>query len=335
MARVDTARGPVDEAELGAVLMHEHLFLLSSPAGRARPESIPDEGRRVGDAVDRLGRLKERGIDALVDLTVEGAGRYLPRIQAVAARVDLHIIAAAGLFVLDRLPPPLEAHPDPTRILVETFIGEIREGIGGTGVKAAVLKCATGRRGVTPGVERVLRATARAQLATGVPICTHTHAASRNGLDQLRIFAEEGVDPARVVIGHSGDTTDLGYLERLMETGACIGMDRFGIDPILCFERRVDTLARLCRMGYAAKMVLSHDASCYNDAFPEARAAEVPNWHYLHLPDDVIPALRARGIGEGQIRTMLVDNPRAILAGGSRRRERHDPELSCSQEEER
>ena len=99
MARVNTVRGPVDAAELGAVLMHEHLFLLSSPAGRAHPERIPDEGRRVGDAVDRLRRLKERGIDTLVDLTVAGAGRYLPRVQAVAARVDLHIIAAAGLFV--------------------------------------------------------------------------------------------------------------------------------------------------------------------------------------------------------------------------------------------
>ena len=105
------------------------------------------------------------------------------RLQAVAARVDLHIIAAAGLFVLDRLPPPLETHRDPTRALVETFIGEIRVGIGGAGEKAAVLKCATGRRGVTPAVERVLRATARAQLATGAPICTHTHAASRNGLE--------------------------------------------------------------------------------------------------------------------------------------------------------
>jgi len=335
MAWVDTVRGPVDAAELGAVLMHEHLFLLSSPAGLRHPESIPDEERRVGEAVDRLGRLKERGIDALVDLTVVGAGRYLPRIQEVAARVDLHIIVAAGVFVLDRLPPELGAHPDPGRALVETFIGEAREGIGGRGVRAAVLKCATGRRGLTPDVELVLRATARAQLATGVPICTHTHARSRNGLDQLRVFAGEGVDPARVVIGHSGDTTDLDYLREMMEKGACIGMDRFGIDPLLGFERRVDTVARLCRMGYAAKMVLSHDASCYNDAFPEERAAEVPNWHYGHLSDDVIPALLSRGVDRAQIRAMLVGNPRAIFAGGSGRRERHDPNLLCSQEEER
>ncbi len=96
------------------------------------------------------------------------------------------------------------------------FVRDITDGIADTGVKAGILKCATDEPGVTPGVERVLRAVAQAHRATGVPISTHTHARTRRGLEQQRIFAEEGVDLSRVVIGHSGDTTDLDYLEAVM-----------------------------------------------------------------------------------------------------------------------
>ena len=102
-----------------------------------------------------------------------------------------------------------------------------------------------------------------------MPISTHTHARKQVGLDQQRIFAEEGVDLSRVVIGHSGDTTDLDYLEELIADGSYLGMDRFGIDSILSFEDRVNTVAEMCRRGHADKMVLSHDAACFNHWLPE------------------------------------------------------------------
>ena len=145
--------------------------------------------------------------------------------------------------------------------MTDMFIRDIEQGIADTGIKAAILKCATDEPGVTPGVERVLRAVAQAHRHTGVPISTHTHAGTRRGLEQQRIFAEEGVDLSRVVIGHSGDTTDVDYLEELIGNGSYIGMDRFGVDVYLPFEDRVDTVARMCERGHAEKMVLSHDAS--------------------------------------------------------------------------
>jgi phosphotriesterase-related protein len=117
-----------------------------------------------------------------------------------------------------------------------------------------------------------------------------------------------------VVIGHSGDSTDLDYLEELIAAGSYLGMDRFGIDTILSFDQRVDTVAGLCQRGHAAKLVLSHDYSCFIDWFPEQGvAARFPNWHYLHIHQDVLPALRRRGVTEDEIRTMLVDNPRRIF----------------------
>lgn len=198
--------------------------------------------------------------------------------------------------------------------MVEMFVRDIQEGIADTGVKAAILKCATDVQGVTPGVERVLRAVAQAHRRTGVPISTHTHAHTERGLEQQSIFKEEGVDLTRVIIGHSGDTTDIHYLEKLISSGSYIGMDRFGIDVLLPFEDRVNTVAKLCELGQADKMVLSQDASCFMDALPEASVPVIlPNWHYLHIHNDVIPALKQRGVTDQQIRTMLVDNPRRIF----------------------
>jgi phosphotriesterase-related protein len=193
------------------------------------------------------------------------------------------------------------------------FVTDIEQGIKDTGVKAAILKCATDEKGVTHGVERVLRAVAQAHRATGVPISTHTHAATRRGLEQQNVFEEEGVDLSRVVIGHSGDTTDVDYLEEIMARGSFIGMDRFGIDVILPFEDRVQIVATLCERGHADQMVLSHDASCFIDWLPEEAMQMMPRWHYLHITNDVIPALKNRGVTDEQIDTMLIDNPRKIF----------------------
>lgn len=199
-------------------------------------------------------------------------------------------------------------------IMTDMFVRDIEQGIADTGIRAGILKCATDAPGVTPGVERVLRAVAQAHRRTGAPISTHTHAGLRRGLEQQRIFEEEGVDLSRVVIGHSGDTTDVGYLEEIIATGSYLGMDRFGIDAILPFEDRVGIVARLCERGHADKMVLSHDANCYFDALPESLSSvALPNWHYLHIHDDVIPALKERGVTDEQLHTMLVDNPRRIF----------------------
>jgi phosphotriesterase-related protein len=298
--------------------MHEHVFILSPDITTNYPEVWGDEAQREADAVERLNELKSRGVDSIVDLTVIGMGRYIPRIAAVAAATDINIVVATGVYTYNDVPMyfhftgPGGALGD-TEPMVDMFVRDIEHGIADTGVKAAILKCATDEPGVTPGVERVLRAVAKAHRLTGVPISTHTHAATRRGLEQQHIFAEEGVDLSRVVIGHSGDTTDLDYLEELIGNGSYIGMDRFGVDVFLPFEDRVNTVARMCERGHADKMVLSHDAACFMDWVPEELLPALPNWHYLHIHNDVIPALKDRGVTDEQLTTMLVDNPRKIF----------------------
>lgn len=319
MALVNTVRGPIETEALGVTLMHEHVFVLSTEIMQNYPEPWGDEDKRLADAVAKLNEMRSRGIESIVDLTVIGLGRYIPRIQRVAVQTDLNIVVATGVYTYNEVPMYFHYRGPGTtlggpELMVDMFVRDIEEGIGNTGVKAGILKCATDVQGVTPGVERVLRAVAVAHRRTGVPISTHTHAHTGRGLEQQRIFQEEGVDLSRVIIGHSGDTTDVAYLEKLIANGSYIGMDRFGIDVLLPFEDRVNTVAKLCELGHANRMVLSHDANCFMDWLPEeAVPVTLPNWHYLHIHNDVIPALKQRGVTDEQITTMIVDNPRKIF----------------------
>jgi phosphotriesterase-related protein len=319
MAKIETVRGPIDSSQLGTTLMHEHVFVLDTEILQNYPEEWGQEEKRIADAVARLNELRARGVDAIVDLTVIGLGRYIPRIRRIAEQTQIHIVVATGIYTYCDLPFYFHFRGPGTvlggpELITEMFVRDINEGIANTGVKAGILKCATDEPGVTKDVERVLRAIAQAHRQTGVPISTHTHARKRVGLEQQRIFREEGVDLSRVVIGHSGDTTDLAYLEELIGNGSYIGMDRFGIDTILSFEDRVNTVAAMCKLGHAGKMVLSHDAACYNHWLPERPLPVIlPRWHYLHIHNDVIPALKQKGVTDAHLRAMLVENPRQIF----------------------
>ncbi|MFF4614227.1 phosphotriesterase family protein [Nonomuraea jabiensis] len=316
----ETVRGPV--AELGATLMHEHVFGLSPEILWSWPD-IPegwDLETRAREAAGKLDALKAEGIDTIVDLTVVGLGRYVPAVQRVAELTGVNIVAATGLYTYDALPPyfanrgPGSLFGGPDR-LAEFFVRDIVEGIGRTDVKAAMLKCASDHLGMTKGCERVFRAVAQAHLETGTPITTHSHSASRGGLEQQRLLGELGVDLGKVVIGHAGDSTDVAYLEELIANGSYLGMDRFGIETISPFEDRVGIVVKMCERGHAGNMVLSHDSYCFNDRFDaDVVRRRHPNYHLLHVPRDVVPELRKRGVTDDQVHQMLVDNPRRIFA---------------------
>jgi phosphotriesterase-related protein len=321
MAQVNTVQGPVDGGRLGRTLMHEHIFVLSPEIEKTADEW--DEAAEQARAVTKLRELKDHGIDTLVDLTVIGLGRYIPRVAAIAEQVpDINVVVATGVYTYNEVPMyfhfqgpgTILGGPEP---MVDVFIREIRDGIGETGVRAGILKCASDRPGITPGVERVLRAVAKAHRATGVPITTHTPTPPEPwGLEQQRVFREEGVDLTRVVIGHSGGTVNTDYHLSLIDNGSYLGFDHFGL-PGITLEERVDAVARLCARGLADRIVLSHDAMCFVDWFPRSMTDAPGSWRWTYISDEVLPVMRARGISEADITTMLVDNPRTILEGGA------------------
>jgi phosphotriesterase-related protein len=321
MSQVETVRGPVDTTELGRTYMHEHIFVLTPEVQANFPEEWGSEEARVDDAVTKLEALAAQGIRSIADPTVIGLGRYIPRIQTIAERVpQLNIIAATGCYTYDQVPwffyyrgPALGAAlgidvPEP---LEQMFVKDITEGIAGTGVQAAFLKCAIDHHGMTDGVARVMRAVARAHRQTGAPITVHTHPGSQTGLAVKKLLCdEEGVQAERVVLGHSGDSADADHLSELADYGFILGMDRFGIHAETTFEARSDTVVEMCRRGYADRMVLSHDAACYIDWIDPNVIQFMDQWHYLHIHNDVLPYLREHGVTDEQIDTMLVDTPR-------------------------
>ena len=318
MEVVESVRGPVDLGALGQTLMHEHVFVLSTEHVQNHGSDWWDEEARVADAIAKLDALYARGIHTIVDPTVWGIGRYIPRIQRIAAQTRVNIIVATGLYVYEELPQQYAYRgpgllidiPEP---MVTDFSRDVTEGIAGTGVKAAFLKCCMETAELTPGVERIARAIARTHVQTGAPVMVHTSGPHQGGRTAVRIFTEEGVDLSKVMIGHAGDSNDLDYLTELADSGVLLGMDRFGLDLFNPGAERIKTVAALASRGYAPSMVLAHDANCFIDYFgaahDEVRAAASPNWHYEHITDDVLPALLAAGVTQAQIDTMLVDNP--------------------------
>ena len=315
VTEVETVRGPVPTSELGTTLMHEHVFVLT-PDSQANWSDEWDEEVRVAEAIEKLTELVGTGVRTIADPTVDGLGRDVRRIARVNEAVpDLHIIAATGVytyadvpgFFAERGPGALPDLPEP---MVDLFVRDVRDGIQGTDIKAAFFKCAIDHHGLTPGVERVMRAVARAHAATGAPIMVHNRPAGDTMADVRRVLAEEGVDPRRVQLAHVGDSTDVDLLVSYAEQGFLLGMDRFGIDAILGFEDRVATVVELCRRGFAHRLVLAHDASCYIDWVQPDLLPFLPNWNYLHIHRDVVPALLERGVTQDDVDQMMVRNPR-------------------------
>ena len=316
---IETVRGPIDPADLGVTLAHEHVFVLT-PDSQQQWSDEWDEEAKVAEAVTKLRELVDAGVKTIVDPTVDGLGRNVPRIARINEQVpELNILVATGVYTYTEVPHYFAhrgpgALPDLPEPMVDLFVKDIEWGIQGTDIKAAFLKCAIDHQGLTSGVERVLRACAKAQLRTGVPLMVHTHPGSKTGLEVQKVLADEGVAPRSVLLAHSGDTTDADHLQALAEAGFLLGMDRFGLDLTLDFDGRVGIVAELCRRGFAESMVLAQDASCYIDWIQPDLLAFMPNWHYLHVLRDVVPALLERGATQEQVDTMLVANPRRFFS---------------------
>jgi phosphotriesterase-related protein len=319
--------GEVASDQLGRTLMHEHIFIRTPELQEAWPGFMAfDEEKVVADAHEKLKAIKASGIDSLVDMTAPGLGRQVQRVARAVEGTGLNVVVVTGYYTYTDLPFPMRYNgpgrffntdPDDA-FLVDLFVRDIEEGIEGTGIKAGVVKCCTDEPGVTPDIERLIRAVAKTHLKTDVPIMTHTHAKSRRGLDQQRILKEEGVDLSRVLIGHSNETSDLEYLTEMLDAGSYLGFDRCGLMVDHPLQDQQDTLVELCRRGYAGQIVLSQDRHCYSDWFPEEGVLSIlPDWHHGFVQQTLIPGLLENGVTQGQVDQMMIENPIAFFSASS------------------
>jgi phosphotriesterase-related protein len=322
MGEVQTVLGAVDAGELGVTLVHEHLQARDEALAFQFPH-LPTTGGEPVREVDAEGAERlaleaaqaavERGVRTICDPAAMFLGRDVRLMRRVSEATGLRIVAATGIYSYDHLPTALLSRDADG--IADLFVHDLERGIQGTDSRAAFIKCAADAPGVTENVEKLHRAAARASLRTGAPIMAHTHPSSRTGLRQLEILTEEGVDPARVQLAHTGDTADLDYIERLLDRGAYVGMDRFGLEMFLPFEQRIETVLALLERGYAERMMLSADSCATIDWFPlpveeqMLAAGAAVDWTIRIVPDKVLPALRERGMSAEQERTLMVENP--------------------------
>ena len=317
---IQTVTGTCRPAELGTTLMHEHL-LIGWPgweSDTAAPRWDRAEAKRR--CVDRMQELRGLGVSALVDPCPIDLGRDVEFAAEVAQASGVHVVCATGLYKEEsgaaayyKFRGPFA---DSVSEMTEIFVKELTEGIGATGIRAGLIKVATGPHRVTDYERLVLTAAARAHLATGAPITSHTDEGTM-GREQLAILSEAGVDPRRVIIGHSCGSADLRYHVDLLDRGAYLGFDRFGLELLQPDRLRLAALIGLLGIGFERQIVLSHDTVwCWRGRpLPMPVETLAPKWDPRHVFTTIIPALLDAGVPRAKIDAMLVANPRRYFAG--------------------
>ena len=318
MQNVHTVTGTCSTASLGVTLMHEHL-LVGWPGWEA--DAALDRATRREHArrcVDRLAELYDLGVRTLVDPCPIDLGRDVEFMAEVAQASRVHIVCATGLYKEDSGAPAYfkfrRQFADVVAEMTDVFVSEITEGVGETGVRAGIIKVATGPHRITPYEELVLRAAARAHRATGVPITTHTDEGTM-GPEQLDVLFGEGVAPAAIVVGHSCGASDVSYHLRMLDRGAYLGFDRFGLEMLHPDRERLAVLIGLLGLGFERQLVLSHDTVwCWRGRELKLPAETLARWEPTYVLREILPKLRAAGVAEEKIHAMLVDNPRRYFA---------------------
>jgi phosphotriesterase-related protein len=317
MSDVQTVQGAVDGDELGLTLVHEHVRFRDEAVAEQWPGRY-DEQLELDAAMLAVNDAKDRGVRTIVDPTAMFGGRDVRFMKRIADETGVRIVACTGIYSYDYLPHYFENRD--IDVMADHFVEDIETGVQQTDIRAAFLKCAADAAGVTEHVEKIHRAVARASVQTGAPIMAHSMPAVGTGPRQVEIFAEEGVDMAKVQIAHCGDTEDVEYIQGLIDSGVYVGLDRYGLEMYLPFDKRNATAAELLRRGHAERLMISQDFCATIDWFPPEAAemfetqGAIRNWSMTLVFDEVVPALRELGVmDDASFQTVFVENPKRWL----------------------
>jgi predicted metal-dependent phosphotriesterase family hydrolase len=309
MAHVQTVLGPIDPADLGVTLPHEHTQIALW--------HIPDRWdywqltRDEPVILEELAAFRAAGGGGLVDLTPTGVGRDPAWLVRLARASGLHIVMGCGWYREAYYPPDLPVDRLTVDDLADRLVTEARDGVDGTGVRPGIIgEIGTDKPWLTAREERVHRAAARASRRTGLAITTHA-VLSPVGRAQLRIFEEEGADPSRVVIGHADSYPDLDHYLAIVERGASVEFDFLGM-TFSAVERHgepriVELLRELLSRGHVERVLLSQDV-CH-----DSQLRRYGGNGYTYLADAFLPRLREAGVSASEIETITVANPRRLL----------------------
>ncbi len=319
---INTVTGTITAAELGATLMHEHLMVGYPGWESDTGASGPNRTEAIAICTDRISDMKGHGVRAMIDPCPNDLGRDVELMAEVSARTGFEIICATGLYKEDQGGGAYWKFRAETGggagYIADMYIRELTEGIGQSGVKAGIIKVATGNGRISDYEGMLLEAAAKASVATGAPITTHTDQATC-GDEQQAILTGHGVPAHRIIVGHSCGTDDHDSHMRIARGGSYLGFDRFGIEILQPDELRVASLLRMLKAGCEDRVVVSHDSVwCWKGApiaEPELVAPMLEVWNPNHFFERITPRLIEGGATEEQISKMLVHNPRRFFEG--------------------
>jgi phosphotriesterase-related protein len=319
MPIINTVLGPRAPEELGRTLIHEHV-LIGYPGwfmDNRMPPFIRAEA--LDRVVDAFQALHAYGVKTVVDPCPMDLGRDVEFNAEVSQRTGINLICTTGgYFEAQGIPYTLN-HLE-TEAVVEIFVREIEDGVGKSGIKAGLIKIATGDGAVSAYERKLLTAAARAAKLTGVRLLSHTENCTC-GHDQIDIVTGEGVASDRLLVGHCCGKDDHEYQASLAKRGAYVGFDRFGIEIFNSDAARMANVKQMIDAGYRDQVLVSHDTvNCWLGGVPGIGSPDqvkdiVPNWKLTHLFENIFPKLQEMGVAAADLDHIVTENPRKYFAG--------------------
>lgn len=336
-----TVLGPVSPESLGPTMTHEHLlidfsFMLqpiaeASQVGRAHePITLENVGWVRYNHYSNLDNLllvdedtaiaeaalyRRAGGGTIVDATTLGIGRDPLALTRIARATGLNVIMGAGYYVDAVHPDDMDDKTESD--LTSQIIGEIVDGVGGTGVKAGIIGEVGCTWPLTQNERKVLSAAASAQRETGAAILIHPGRDEQAPAEILEVLAEAGADISRVIMGHLDRTVfTFETLLEIARTGCYMEYDLFGNEsshyPLSDIAmpsdaQRLDYIKRLATEGFAERLVIAHDICTKH------RLVKYGGHGYGHILENIVPKMRRKGFSEEQIHAITVANPARVI----------------------
>lgn len=300
---VMTVRGPIPPDALGITQTHEHLWLNAYEHYKDYRFVLEDMDTMVAE----LNEFSSRGGGSIVEVTTAEIGRDPIALKELSERSGVHIVMGSGWY--REFAYPREVAEKSSTELAQDLIHEIRNGVGNTGIRPGVIgEIGTGVGHILPAEERVFRAAALAQRATGLAITTHTTRWGTLAMEQIAMLEDFGADLSRVIIGHLGDRIGVQHLLPIAERGVYVEVDNVGYHDYQPEWVRADNVAALVAEGFVHQILLSQDICLLSHLKYQGGNG------YGYLLETFVPLLRERGISEEDIHLMLVENPARALA---------------------
>ena len=303
---IHTVRGPIDVGEMGVTLVHEHVlvdFVGAEKVSRSRYDA--DEAFRT--ILPHLQELQRRGCRTLVECTPAYLGRDPLLLRRLSEASGLNIVTNTGYYGAwqDRFLPP-HAFTDTARQLAARWAAEVRGGIEGTGIRPGFVKIGIDSGPLSDVDRKLVEAAALCHLDTGLTFAIHT-SDDPPAVEILGVLGRLGVSPSAWVWVHASREARLSSRDRVAQQGAWVELDKLAPDTL---DAHVEGVMDLAGRGRLDRVLVSQDAGWYHVGEPKGGEYRP----YTFLFDAFVPALRARGLGEADIRTLLVDNPARAFA---------------------